>query len=57
MAKTFNWYEAIHDPRFWAVRYCCDGKYRQFPGVTGEESQSYIDEYDFLQLVRKSSIR
>lgn len=45
MSNTFNWQEAIHDPRFWAVRYG-----GQFPGVTDEEIDSYIDEHDFLNL-------
>lgn len=49
MPNIFSWQEAIYDPRFRAVRYHCDGTYRQFPGVTGKERRSYLDEYDFLQ--------
>ena len=45
MPHPFNWQEAIHDPRFWAVRYG-----GQFPGVTDEEIDSYIGENDFLNL-------
>lgn len=44
MPNSFDWQEAMHDPRFWAVRY------GEFPGVTREESDSYIGEYDFLNL-------
>lgn len=40
----FDWQKAIHDPRFWALRY------ENFPGVTQEEVDAYCNEYDFLNV-------
>src|ERR1700704_4473710 len=50
MPTTFDWQQAVHDPRFWAIRYRCDGHWYLFPGVTGKAIQSYIDQHDFLNL-------
>lgn len=44
MLNTFDWQQAVHDPRFWAVRY------GGFPGVTEEAYNAYIAEYDFFNL-------
>jgi hypothetical protein len=44
MPTTFNWQNAIHDPRFWAMRY------EGLPGISWEEIHSYIEESDFLNL-------
>lgn len=41
MLHTMDWKQAIHDPRFWAVRYGCDGRFRIFPGVTRVQSDAY----------------
>lgn len=44
MTYDFDWQKAIHDPCFWALRY------GEFPGVTRDEVNEYIEEYDFLNL-------
>ncbi|HVU67828.1 MAG TPA: hypothetical protein VHD63_11885 [Ktedonobacteraceae bacterium] len=49
MPTDFNWQQAVHDPRFWALRYGCS-KYDPFPGVAPEEVSQYIEEQDFLNL-------
>jgi hypothetical protein len=49
MPSDFNWQQAVHDPRFWALRYCCS-RYDPFPGVTDEDVDAYISEHDFLNL-------
>jgi hypothetical protein len=41
MLHHIDWRQAVHDPRFWAARYYCDGRFLQFPGVRREESDAY----------------
>ena len=43
MLQSIDWQQAVHDPRFWALRY--NGK---FPTVTEEDYLSY--RYEFYQL-------
>jgi hypothetical protein len=54
MLHTLDWQRVVHDPRFWSVRYYCQGDYQQFPGTTWKESSSWYkklmeDEQDISQ--------